>query len=334
MKNHVICTISFLLSVLLSAAGMARPAPVGMESDLVLLDLEKFQELPFRIYYPRNPGTYPAIILSHERGGDQSSREELSRAWSAEGFVCIVPSHQDPIPERLKDPRFTADIPASTATQAILKRVEDIRFILDSLEDIAGSTLPEGVRLDTGCVGLVGADWGAQVAQLMGGARLFHALSNEAVSFKDDRIRAFLLLDPPQDSRPFKATSASWTRFFRPLMIVAAPDCPPAVVKSLEGSFFASPAGNKSLLHIKSADHDRPPSPAKAPATSPDSPLAVMSFQPDAPRAPSDSSFDILAGNTLCFWEAFLCQDPHQLQRLKTGDIHGRGKTLSYHFHQ
>ncbi len=323
-----------VLSVVLSVAAIARPTPaVEMTSDLVLLDLEKFQELPFRIYYPHEPGRYPAIIYSHRRGGDQSSCEAMSRHWAQEGFICIVPSHQDPLPERLKDPRFYADIPNSTATQAILKRIEDIRFILDSLEDIASSTLPDGVRIDTARIGLVGADWGAQVAQLMGGAALVHAFSNETVSFREERIDAFLLLEPPPDSKPFKRTQGSWSNFNRPLMVVAGVNCSPRTVEELQGFLTASPGGNKSFLHIQAEKG----SPAKTNLTgpaSPQSPFPVLSFQPESRPSPANPAFDVLSRNTLCFWKAFLEGDRFQFQRLQTGNIEIQGLPVSYHFHK
>ena len=295
--------LSFFLVILITGNLLAEKpsqSEIRVVSDLVLLDLEKFQELSFRIYHPTREGRYPVIIFSHSRGGDQTSQEGLNRFWANHGYVCIVPSHQDPEHFQTETQK---ELKNALVLQSIHKRVDDVRFILDSVKDIGNSILPHPVKLDVSRIGLAGEDWGAQVTQLLGGGILYQSKPDTPVSFEDQRIRAFLVVNPPREVEPFSTRDNSWQAFFRPLMVVTGPAISQDSKASIQACFQQSPRGNKSLLTFQNS----PGTTAPDRGNSKDSPFQALSFQETNPSvSPTKDSFPLKAQSTLNFWEAFL----------------------------
>lgn len=319
---------SLFLGVLLAPSLPAeKPTEDGIQvvSDLVLLDLEKFQELSFRIYHPTREGRYPAIIFSHRRGEDQTSREDLTHYWASHGYVCITPSHQDP---QSFQSETQEELKNALVLQSIHKRVDDIRFILDSIQDIDSSILPPAVKIDSSRIGLAGEDWGAQVAHLLGGAVLYQSKSDTPVSFLDKRIRAFLVVDPPLETSPFCAQEDSWNSFYRPLMVVGGPYPRPESKKQAQASFYQSPRGNKSLLWIEKTEGSFFP----YGESKNESPFQGLSFQ-NTPSELTPDLFPLKAQSTLTFWEAFLRGNPQHKQILQRGlpdSIHSQSASLQF----
>lgn len=303
---------------------------VRVVSDLVLLDLEKFHELSFRIYHPKRPGSFPAIIYSHERGGDQYSSEAIARAWASRGYICISPTHLDPASS-------SGDDPATTDPRQFLhRRVSDIRFILDSLEDIGRATLPGEVILDHRKVGLAGSDWGAQVVQVLGGASIRDPETSASLAPPDRRISAFLIMNPAEDFPEGYSPDVSWRAFSRPLMVAAQSEGrSPKYHARVRTPFQNSPGGNKSLLWIEPAA-ERPvaanPTPVARQAQSPVAPLGFRANPPPPPQLPDYSPFEVMAQQTLLFWDAFLRGDADQRMLLRN-EVAPRSRNLEIHFH-
>jgi len=296
---------------------------VDVHRDLVLLDLEKFQELTFCIYHPLEEGIYPVILISHERGGTQHSNESFARYWSRHGYICIVPSHRDPEEIDIEDHGEEEKGPPSLAIRSLQHRTEDIRFILDSLSDIESSSLPENIRLDPERIGLAGIEWGAHAAQLMGGAILTDSKSQVPTSCPDKRIRAFLMLDPPIDRNLFHQYNASWDYFHRPLMLVLKSwKYSNDSIAELKSPFMNSPPGNKSLVWVESVA-DQPEVAAKKSQKVPA--FAPLSFR-DVRTSKPDLSFDVISESTLKFWEIYLKENAGEMpfpKKLKTPSNRG-----------
>lgn len=312
-----VCLSIFLVSLIPGVLLGETPAQqkARVVSDLVLLDLEKFQELSFRIYHPTEEGRYPVIIFSHSRGEDQTSQEGLNRYWANHGYICIVPSHQDSEDFRRETQE---ELKNALILQSIHKRIDDVRFILDSVKDIGNSILPSPVKLDISRIGLAGEDWGAQVAQLLGGGTLYERNADTPISFEDPRIRAFLVVNPPHEVEPFSARDDSWQAFFRPLMVVTGPTTSQESRASIQACFQQSPRGNKSLLSFKNS----PEFPQPGSKFADDLPIQALSFQEISPSAlPGRDPFPLKAQSTLNFWEAFLKGKTTYKQALKNNTM-------------
>lgn len=293
----------------------AQESEVRSLDDLVLLDLEKFEELSFRLDHPQQDGRHPVIIFSHQRDGDQNSEAALARDWARHGYICITPAHRD-----LPGDRGSLD--SSEYSQNLQQRIADIQFILDSLEDIGRAILPTAISPDTTRVGLAGRDWGAPVVQILGGANLQNAGLSTPLASGDTRIRAFLLLDPADDYADLTLQPSSWNTFYRPLLVttIAGRESTPRTHELARTPIINSPPGNKMLLWIK-MDASSMPETLRASSPAMRSPLAPLSFQDTEETSiplssPQRAPTDIVSEHALLFWEAYLKGDSEAKQEL------------------
>jgi predicted dienelactone hydrolase len=250
----------------------------------VLRDEKRQKDLPLRIIHPDAQGPFPIIVWSHGAGGSKDNYLLLTEYWASHGYVVIQPSHSDSrsLGTRLDDPNRFRDWQSRPA---------DVSFILDSLEAME-KTLPVlAGKLDGTRVGVGGHSFGANTAQLVGGAKTFLATGEK--SFADNRVKAIILLSGQGPGEMLRETS--WEKFAPPMLVMTGSrDGPTRTGQPAEWRkkpYELSPAGNKYLVWVEGLDHGYGGVPG-------------VRFNPKNQKNATHVKLTKIA--TLAFWDAYL----------------------------
>jgi len=153
--------------------------------------------LEMRITAPLAGGDLPVVLLSHGHGPSlylhsKDGYAPLVHFYAAHGFAVIQPTHAN---SRVGG--FPADAPGAPLFWRV--RVEEMKLILDALDDVEALVPAIRGRLDRSRIGAVGHSLGAQTVGMLLGARLTDPSdeSSREVNLIDPRIRAGVLLAPP-----------------------------------------------------------------------------------------------------------------------------------------
>lgn len=106
------------------------------------------QHMPVTVFLPDQPGTYPAIVVSHGLGGDARYYGDFAEAMTEAGYIVVVPAHADSLLTRYEP----TDVPdgyfgrpnGSTSDDVFAFRVDDVGYALNFVQ--AQSALPGGLR--------------------------------------------------------------------------------------------------------------------------------------------------------------------------------------------
>ncbi|MDP9094579.1 MAG: alpha/beta fold hydrolase [Actinomycetota bacterium] len=138
----------------------------------------------------------PVILFSHGHGPSKFTSSlhgygPLVSFWSARGFVVIQPTHQDSTMLGLRE-MDDPDAPLYARSRA-----EDMRFILDHLDDIEATVPGLAGRMDRGRIAVVGHSMGGHTAGMLCGQQMTDPVTAEKVILRDDRIKVGVPIAPP-----------------------------------------------------------------------------------------------------------------------------------------
>lgn len=290
--------LAVLIGALVLEATAADPA-IDVAENVILRDTQRDKNLQLRVTYPVQGGPYPVIVFSHGAWGTNADYQPLITTWARNGYVCIQPNHADSAALGVQ-PR---DISVFRDWSA---RPRDIIFILDSLSDIAARVPGLADRMDKDTVGVGGHSYGANTAQLIGGARVVSTFGGET-SFRDPRAKAILMLSPQGRGQLFD--DHSWDRFTVPMMIVTGTNDRGRMGDDYTWRtepFRLSPPGNKYLLVLDQAYHDLG-------GVTGNNPLY------DWPKRPDQVA--LVQSATLDFWNAYLKGDASAEEALASKSV-------------
>jgi predicted dienelactone hydrolase len=224
------------------------PHRVKSITRLLLNDAKREKDLQLRIHYPDATGPFPLIVWSHGAGGSKDNYLTLMEHWASYGYVTIQPTHSDS--------RSLAAKPSEAVSfRDWPSRPADISFILDSLKDIETKEPALKRLIDAKRVGVGGHSFGANTAQLIGGAKAFPI--SGAKSFEDSRASAVMLLSGQGPGEML--TEKSWSDFKRPMFVMSgSADGPTRTGQPAEWRkkpYELSPPGNKYLVWVEGLDH-------------------------------------------------------------------------------
>jgi len=153
--------------------------------------------LEMRITVPATGTDLPILLLSHGHGPSlyipsKDGYGPLANFYAAHGFAVIQPTHLNS-----KVAGLAADAPGGPLFWRA--RVQDIKRILDRLDEIEAMTPALAGRLDHGRVAAVGHSMGGQTVAMLLGARLTDVKDPDAqdVNLIEPRIKAGVLLAAP-----------------------------------------------------------------------------------------------------------------------------------------
>lgn len=225
-----------------------RPLEIASVPELTLRDAARNKDLHVRINYPREGGPYPIVVFSHGAWGSKDGHTMLTELWASHGYVTIQPDHAD-----------SRSLGVRVGDQSVFRewrtRPADVSFILDSLAGIETNVPALRGKMDAQRIGVSGHSYGANTAQLVGGAKAF--IAGREVSFADPRVTAVALLSGQGPGEML--TEKSWEHFTKPLLVMTGSrDGPtrtgqPAVWR--KKPYELSPSGDKYLMWVEGMDH-------------------------------------------------------------------------------
>lgn len=184
---------------LIAAAALAPAAWADAESfqtlDLDWHDAARGRAVPARLYLPAQADAahpVPLVVFSHGIGGSRAGYRYLGQHWAAQGFASLHLQHVGSDRSLWGGNPFALVERLQAAAQdgEAIDRVLDLHFALDTL--LAGPLAP---RIDATRIAAAGHSYGANTTLLAAGARL--ARKGRLVDFRDERIRAAILLSAP-----------------------------------------------------------------------------------------------------------------------------------------
>jgi hypothetical protein len=139
--------------------------------------------------------TYPVVIFSH---GGRCSRDrytDFAEHWASHGYIVIQPAHMDS--SSLPPPKIRG---MEMMNESVRTRRLDMRFILDSFDEI--QKLVPGIdgRLDAENVAASGHSLGGGTAMAVTGLVMEDRRGGAPFGMKDDRFDALLLITNPGNS--------------------------------------------------------------------------------------------------------------------------------------
>lgn len=178
------------------------------------------QTLSLDVYQPKEPGSYPAVVLIHGGGwneGDKSEWDDLGGRLAEQGFVAFAPNY------RLAPPNGTDHSPAP---------VEDLEAAIAWIEANAAT-----YSADPEALGALGSSAGAHIALMLGtlgdGADRVDAVVSWSGPTAFARLGPGMVRDRVQNyiGCSFAACPAKW-RQASPKTHVDAGDAPTMIVNS------------------------------------------------------------------------------------------------------
>jgi predicted dienelactone hydrolase len=180
----------------------AEPAAVAqlnrepLVSDFDWIDAARGRAVPVRLYWPMQAGadgTVPLVVFSHGIGGSRSGYSYLGRHFASHGIASLHLQHVGSDRQLWFGNPFgiVGRLWQAASEQEAIDRVRDLRFALDELLDRS----PYGARIDRTRIAAAGHSYGANTVMLAAGATLQR--DGHSVQFRDERVRAALLLSAP-----------------------------------------------------------------------------------------------------------------------------------------
>ncbi|MFB8790610.1 MAG: hypothetical protein U7123_17600 [Potamolinea sp.] len=192
---------------------------VGIDN-ITLKDERRNRELPVRVYYPQESGSFPVIIFSHGTGGSKESFSYLGKFWASCGYVCLHPTHFGSDFSLLQKIGLQTLLEITNQPEASLERPQDISFLIDSLSELEQQIPALAGKINQSFIGVSGHSSGAYTTMLVAGATIEMPGGKAASVGKDDRAWVFLPISPPGTNR-LGLNDCSWDKIAAPVMSVS-----------------------------------------------------------------------------------------------------------------
>ncbi|PYH92125.1 alpha/beta-hydrolase [Aspergillus ellipticus CBS 707.79] len=172
------------------------PTPIISISPIILPAPNRIVDLHLKVTVPTTGDSLPIILLSHGHGASNNLSSlngygPIANFWAAHGFIVIQPTHLSSKSLGLGSESNTED-PLSWRS-----RIEDMKFILDRLDEIESSFPFLQGRFDHTRIAVAGHSLGGHTAGMLLGGKLVDPKDNSLVDLSDSRIKAGVLLAAP-----------------------------------------------------------------------------------------------------------------------------------------
>jgi predicted dienelactone hydrolase len=279
-------------------AALAQPGPYRVaEYDMQWFDARRNRAVPVHIYAPIGAATSPVIVFSHGLGNSRMGYRYLGEHWASHGYLSVHPEHLGANTEVMRhglwrhyragfDRRNWRTVP------------EDIRFVIDQLQDDAA--LPSELRghVDGLRIGVSGHSLGAYGALAVGGLRVLFP-DGSVVNFRDPRVRAAIPISMSENFRP-----SSYRDIAIPMLHITGTHDSSIFYGTLPRKrrvpFNSTLRSDQYLIVIRGANH---------------------STYSDDERPGNRVAHDVVRASTLLFWKAYLEDNQAALQQLREGGL-------------
>lgn len=174
-----------------------EPEPILSVSPVRLESSTRPHPLELRVTAPIEGSNLPVILFSHGDGPSlylpsKDGYAHLVDFYASQGFVVIQPTHANS-----KIAGYSHDMPGAPLFWRT--RVEEMKLILDRLDDVQASVPGLWGRIDPQCIAAVGHSMGGQTVAMLLGAGLtdIQRLEDTNVRTLEPRIKAGVLLAAP-----------------------------------------------------------------------------------------------------------------------------------------
>jgi pimeloyl-ACP methyl ester carboxylesterase len=247
---------------------VSEPTPIVAYSPVVLDVPGRPVPLEIKVSMPARGTNLPVILLSHGHGATTFLSSlcgygPLADFWAAHGFVVVQPTHLDSTPLGLR----TSNLP--DAPTFWRNRVEDMRFILDHLDQIDAAVPGLTGRMDRDRIAVAGHSLGGSVVTLLLGAQVLDPNDPREKDLSDPRIKAGVVIAAPGLGDEHLS---AWARDNYPMLRHLNFDQMKGTALVIAGdrdlnlrfsdrlsyrwdAYTHSPAGNKTLLTFFGAEH-------------------------------------------------------------------------------
>ncbi|MDR0335814.1 MAG: hypothetical protein LBI18_01860 [Planctomycetaceae bacterium] len=251
--------------------------------------------IPVKIFYPAkiSEEKIPVLVFSHGLGGSIDCCSYLANAWASQGFAVVLLQHPGSDENIWKGKILILNEFKESYRYHWngRSRAEDIKFVLDRVEQLIDDNHPFAIKFDRNRIGVGGYDLGGLAALLVAG----QVPSDQGDSLYDSRIKAVLAMSPP-----VRFTNKSFQDVYAPIEVPA---------------LFVTGTEDNSIVGSTKAYQRRIPFDSM---TCNDRYLVV--FQGGDHRIYGGRIFSLLARNdqlfqsaiirvSNCFWKAILQQD-------------------------
>ncbi len=149
-------------------------------------------DLEMKVSAPASGDKLPVILLSHGHGASNflSSYRgygPLADFFASHGFVVIQPTHQD-------SKTLTLDPSISEAPLFWNSRAEDMKYILDHLDEIISTVPGLSGRVDKTNVAAIGHSMGGQTVAMLAGMEVTDPATGKIVNAAEPRLKARVLI--------------------------------------------------------------------------------------------------------------------------------------------
>jgi dienelactone hydrolase len=247
---------------------VSDPTPIFAFSPLTLTVPDRPVPLELKVSAPATGTDLPVIVLSHGHGGANHLSSlrgygPVADFWAAHGFVVIQPTHLDSTVLGLRDTDLP-DAPLFWRNRAI-----DVRTVIDRLSEIEAAVPGLGGRIDHERIAAVGHSLGGHTVSLLLGMQVLDPSDDREKDLSDPRIRAGVIIGAPGIGDEHLA---EWARTNYPMLgfndfgsmtgtaLVIAGDKDLNLnfsdrLSYRSDAYTHSPAGNKTLLMFRDAEH-------------------------------------------------------------------------------
>lgn len=250
-RRRLFARAALLAGAALLAPGCALRREPGVVVADVRLPIDATRELPLRVVHPRPGRRLPIVLFSHGAYSSGQDYDALLRAWAAEGYVVLAPTHRDStrlgVARGTNDPRFFA------------WRLDDMEAILARLAEVVERVPALAGRVEATRIAATGHSFGGLVAQTLGGATYRDLAGGGTVSRRIDAVRAVIVFSGAGVMEPLLGPADFAALSLPTLVTVGSEDLGQA--PGLTGyawrrqPFDLIPPGDKYLLTLEGADH-------------------------------------------------------------------------------
>ncbi|MDR2437924.1 MAG: hypothetical protein LBE12_00960 [Planctomycetaceae bacterium] len=160
-------------------------------------DTVRNRTIPVKIFYPvkQSEEKLPVIVFSHGLGGSIDCCTYLANAWASLGFASVFLQHSGSDENIWKGKILILNEFKKSYQQNWngRTRAEDIKFVLDHLEQLFAENHAVVTKFDLNRTGVGGYDLGCLASLLVAG----QIPSDKGDSLYDSRVKAVLAMSPP-----------------------------------------------------------------------------------------------------------------------------------------